>query len=195
MMILEMDETLRRMPSLRLIEDPEIREETRQLTAEAPHYFWIEPATQSSSYHNPLCRETHGLWIHTLMLSTVIERLSDSLIEQEILSERELDLAHSAAILHDQRKHGDPEDPADSSISDHDLYMADVVGGSDLPDAVGSAIASHMGPWYDGPQPTTELERLVHDADMIASSRGITPQLPSPAPKELLDLGCEEVDR
>ena len=193
-MTLDGSETYRRLPSLNLIRDREIRGETAAIAAEAPDYYWSAPATQSDSYHNPLCRGKHGLWIHTLMLSTVIERLRDSRVELGQLTGREIDMAHSAAILHDQRKLGDPEDPSTSSVSDHDLRMARVVSESDLPEAVSDAISTHMGPWYDGPDPSTEIEQLVHDADMIASARGIDPKLPAPAPEELIEIGAEEIE-
>ena len=44
-------ETERRMPSLALIEDDAIREETRKLTMFAPAYFWERPGS-TAGYHN-----------------------------------------------------------------------------------------------------------------------------------------------
>lgn len=185
-------EVERRIPSIRLIEDDNLWRETARLTADAPDYFWTVPAS-TSGYHHPRCRGERGLWAHTLMLSSVIERLAESRVALGELTEDEVDVARAAAILHDQRKNGDPASPSSSSVSDHDLRMADVVR-SELDvdvlvrDAVADAIAAHMGPWYDGPEPETPVERLVHDADMIASTASITPELPEPVPDELADV-------
>jgi hypothetical protein len=187
-------ETVRRLPTLRLIHDEDVRRETARVAARAPRYFWSVPAS-TSSYHHPLCRRERGLWLHTLMVSTVVERLGYSRIELWELSERDLDLAHSASILHDMRKNGPPEDPAESSVSDHDERMARVVREtSALPSGVASAVESHMGPWYDGPEPEAPLQKLVHDADMVASTTTITPAVQGPVPRELAELGLEVVD-
>lgn len=191
---LSVRETVRRLPTLRLIHDEDVRRETARVAARAPPYFWSVPAS-TSSYHHPLCREERGLWLHTLMVSTVVERLCYSRVELWELSSEELDRAHAAAILHDMRKNGPPGDPAESSVSDHDERMARVVREtSALPSGVASAVASHMGPWYDGPEPETALERLVHDADMVASTKTITPAVQGPVPEEFSGLGVEVVE-
>lgn len=190
---LDGDEVYRRMPALGLIEDVELREETARVTAAAPDYFWSVPASVSG-YHNPLCRGDRGLWIHTLMVSTALERLAESYVQRGVLSRRDVDLARSAAVLHDQRKNGPAEAPSDSSVSNHDVLMANVVREEGLPSGVEDAVRAHMGPWYDGPAPETPLEELVHNADMIASTESITAAVPGPVPEELAELGVEEVD-
>lgn len=188
------DEVHRRMPTLRLISDPDIRHETARLTAAAPSYFWTVPAS-TSGFHNPLCRGERGLWVHTLMLSTVIERLAESRTEMGQLDQLGVDCAHAAAILHDQRKNGHPASPSETSVSDHDLRMAEVVREeTTLPEAVWRAIESHMGPWYDGPEPDSRIEQLVHTADMLSSTESVTPAVHGPVPHELEHLDLEEVD-
>jgi hypothetical protein len=187
-------ETVRRLPTLRLIHDLDVRRETARVASRAPSYFWSVPAS-TSSYHHPLCRRERGLWLHTLMLSTVVERLGASRVELGELSEEDLDRAHAAAILHDMRKNGPPEDPSESSVSDHEERMGRVVlEESALSRRVAVAVGSHMGPWYDGPEPQTALARLVHDADMVASTETITPAVQGPVPRELAELGLEVVD-
>jgi len=182
----------RKMPVWSLINDNQIREATFRITLDVPEYFWTVPAS-TSEYHNPICRHEHGLWAHTLMTVTAVHRLVDS---YQALYNVDSDLAYSAAILHDQRKNGDPEDPADSAISDHDLYMADVIRGHEeaekLPDAVPQAVAEHMGSWYDGPEPSSPLAELVHNADMMASTANCTLGVPGPVPQELRKIGCTE---
>jgi len=192
--VLDVEEALRRVPTLRLIEDADLRAEAARVTARAPSYFWEAPAS-TSGYHHPLCRGERGLWVHTLMLSTVVERLADSRVELGDLDREEVDHAHAAAVLHDQRKNGDPSDPSTSSVSDHDLRMAEVLREeADVPESVVSAVETHMGPWYDGPAPESGVERLVHDADMVASTASITPAVHGPLPEELTELDVEEVD-
>jgi hypothetical protein len=186
------DEVKRRIPALKLIADPDLREATREVTATAPEYFWIVPAS-TSGFHHPLCRGRHGLWAHTLMVSTALERLVDSYIEQGLLTPKQADMARAAVILHDQRKNGHPGAPSTSSVSDHDLQMASVLrdhGG--FPDPVIEAVETHMGPWYDGPEPVAPIERLVHSADMVASTSTITVKAPGPVPDELEKIGVEE---
>lgn len=192
---LDAAETRRRLPTLELIESDRVRAITTRLSSDAPEYFWTAPAS-SSNYHHPACRGEHGLWIHTLMLSTVIERLADSYVGQDRLERSDVDLAHAAAILHDQRKLGDPASASESSTSDHDLEMAAVVRDSPLDNRVADAIASHMGAWYDGPEPSTDLEDLVHTADMVSSTSTISPGIHGPLPDELegADAGLDVVD-
>lgn len=187
------EEVDRRIPTLRLIDDDRICVLTARITTQVPDYFWEVPASKSG-YHHPICRKKHGLWAHTLMLSTVIERLGDSYVQQGLLEPEDIDLAHAAAILHDQRKNGLPPNHANKSVGDHEILMADVIRESPLDDRVADAVESHMGPWYDGPQPETHLDQLVHTADMVASTESITPAVQGPIPEELQDRDLQEVD-
>jgi len=181
-------ETTRRLPSLTLIEDDDIRAETRHLARYAPEYFWTRPGS-TKGYHNA---HRHGLWAHTLKLATVIERNADSYTERDRLRERDVDRAHAAAILHDQRKAGED---GEETLHDHDKRMGAVVRErSALDDSVARAIESHMGAWYDGPEPTSTLEELVHVADMVASDENIEIALPGPVPEELVEQGYESAD-
>jgi hypothetical protein len=191
---LSVEETRRRLPPIDYIEDDKIRLEVIELSRRAPAYFWVEPAAQGD-YHNELCRNQHGLWAHSLMVSTGVEYFSDSWVVQGRITEEEVDYARAAAILHDQRKQGPHHDPKDSSTSDHNLSMADVIRQeSDLPEKVATATEEHMGPFYDGPAAESEIGKLVHVADMAGSTNEYTATIPAPAPDELLELGIEEAD-
>jgi len=177
------------MPSLALIDDYDIRDETRRLTQFAPAYFWSRPGS-AAGYHNA---HRHGLWAHTLKLSTVIERLADSYTERGLLrAPLDVDRAHAIAILHDQRKAGED---GEATQSDHDWWMGGVVRQeSELGETVARAIEEHMGPWYDGPEPSSTLAELVHVADMVASDDNVEIALPGPVPEELEAHGYEEVE-
>lgn len=186
------EEVRRRLPPIDRLADRDIAHAVIDLTAEAPAYFWRVPASKSE-YHHPLCRGEHGLWVHTLMGVTALERLLESRVHQGLLDSYEADCARAAQLLHDQRKNG-PHGSTGSSTSDHDLQMASVIEEQPiLPDRVADAVASHMGPWYDGPEPETELQRVVHDADMLASTATVTPAIHGPVPEELADLGLEVI--
>jgi len=182
-------EAERRMPSLDLIENDAIREETRKLTMFAPAYFWERPGS-TAGYHNA---HEHGLWAHTLKLSTVIERLADSYTERGLLRKPlDVDRAHAAAILHDQRKAGED---GEETQSDHDWWMGGVVRQeSELGEAVARAIEEHMGAWGDGPDPSSTLAELVHVADMVASDDNVDIALPAPVPEELTAHGYAAAD-
>jgi len=187
-------EVIDRLPHIREIEDNSIRKETIELSRKAPLYFWEVPAS-SSGKHNPICNKDNGLWAHTLMGAAALERLSETYRYQGFIDDQELDMARSAIILHDQMKNGDPEDPERSSTSYHDKHMGAVIEEeTDLPQKVADAVRSHMGPWYDGPRPTTDLQQLVHYADMIASTKMVTPHIKGPVPDKLKDIGVKRYD-
>ena len=184
-------EAKRRLPAITRVVDEDLRAGVLQLTTEAPGYFWAVPAS-TSGFHHPICRQEHGLWAHTLMVYTAVERLIDS---YEARFGVEPDHARAAALLHDMRKNGPPEDPSSKSVSDHDLQMADVVRQHGaFPDEVADAVAEHMGAWYDGPEPSSPLAELVHNADMLASTANATVAVPGPVPEELKTLGVTEAD-
>ena len=44
-----LEEARRRLPSIRLIEDQQIRDQTAQVASRAPDYFWSVPASSSET--------------------------------------------------------------------------------------------------------------------------------------------------
>ena len=185
------DEAKRRLPAISRIVDEDFREGVIELATQAPESFWTVPAS-TSGYHHPICRKEHGLWAHTLMVYTAVERLVDSYEERFGVDP---DHARVAALVHDMRKNGPPEQPSNKSVSDHDLRMATVVGQHGaFPDEVVDAVAEHMGAWYDGPEPSNPLSELVHNADMLASTSNATVAVPGPVPEELERLGVDEAN-
>jgi hypothetical protein len=164
------------LPPVTLIVDESTRERTiRCIRNHAPDYFWTAPAASSYEHHNPFCCGQRGLWIHTLMVATAYERLVDSHLEQSLITEKEADYGRSAVILHDLKKYGASYEDSESAASDHDLQAAELIRTETPLDAsIADAVAAHMGPWYDGPEPSTPLEQLVHQADMVASTKNGT---------------------
>lgn len=164
------------LPPVTLIDDQDVHDEVVQLAlARTPDYFWTAPAASSYQHHNPYCCGERGLWIHTLMVATAYERLVDTYVEQGRITEYEADLGRAAVLLHDLRKYGAVHEDGERAAKNHDLQAAQLVReDSGLDSRVADAIASHMGPWYEGPEPETALEHLVHQADMMASTKNAT---------------------
>ena len=180
-------ETRRRLPALELIGSDHIREATCEISSFAPQYFWTR-AGSTSGYHNA---HQHGLWAHTLKLSTVIERLADSYTERNLIREEDIDRVHAAAILHDQRKAGMD---GDETRRDHDLRMGQLVADEMGDTIVARLVEEHMGPWYQGPPPQSPRAELLHQADMVASDDNCDIDLPGPVPDELQAHGYQEAE-
>lgn len=174
------------MPAVELIQNSDLRNQTIALIRDFPDYFWEAPATSSSSFHNQFARGKYGLWIHVLMAATALDRVIDSYVEQEKLTPLDADYARSAVLLHDGRKYGKSWTEGDTAEQDHDMLMWAKLCNSEIPYQVADAVATHMGPWYDGPAPVNTLQQVVHQADMMASARHITPAVYN-APQELLE--------
>lgn len=200
---LSVEEVTRRLPPIRMLPD-DLQPGVIELSRNAPDYFWEVRATSGPDvdYHHPIARrEPHGLWAHTLMLFGPLMRLSQTYMAQGEITEQERDYAIAAALLHDQRKRGPHGSTKTSAVSDHDLQMTRVIEESDLPMParyeIADAVAAHMGPseWgYDGPEPETPVQQLVHHADMIASTPNVDVRIPGPVPKELAAMGLEAGD-
>jgi hypothetical protein len=121
------------------------------------------------------------------MTCTSLRRLEDSYIQQDRLTQTEIDHARAALLLHDGRKYGSDWYTGKSAAKDHDLQMSRRLEEQDFGTQIVDAVASHMGAWYAGPEPETPLERLVHHCDMVASARHVTPAVYDP-PSELLEV-------
>lgn len=186
---LDRAEVRRRLPTLQLIEDDTLRSDALMLSQHAPAYFW-QRAGSTAGYHNA---HQHGLWAHTLKLSTVIERLADSYVERGMIRAEDVSRAHAAAILHDQRKAG-PGGGDQETDKDHDLQMAAGVREFVADEVVARCVESHMGAWYEGPYPQSNVEELVHMADMMAADQHCDIDIQEPVPDELRGYGYDGVD-
>jgi len=180
-------EVRRRLPSLALINDDELRQDTLELSRYAPAYFWTRSGS-TAGYHNA---HEHGLWGHTLKLATVISRLADSYVQRGLIREADVDRAHAAAILHDQRKAGES---GNQTRDDHDLLMGERVRECIGDEIVARIVEEHMGAWYEGPDPQSPVAELVHVADMLASDDNVTIDIPAPVPDALERYGYEGVE-
>lgn len=187
-------EVTRRFPEAMTIENKELRTMVLEALQHTPEYFWQVPASSSKKYHNPWCRNQHGLWIHVKMAFTTLNRISDSYVQQGLLPEEWIDYAKAAVLLHDMFKQGMPQEDGESdtghTVSDHDVIGAEwLEDNTDLPEPVTEAVHTHNGGWYDGRAPVDHdcrgrqfhLSMLVHTADMMASDPNTTAGLYKPA--------------
>jgi hypothetical protein len=87
------------------------------------------------------------------------------------------DLATSAFILHDTARYGLKEQHSSYSLNEHPDLAASLILSMDIPitewqsglvEDIAQAVKSHMGRWWKTP-PVTELDKLVHQADVIAA--------------------------
>ncbi|WP_224269239.1 HD domain-containing protein [Haloprofundus salinisoli] len=165
-----------RLPELALVDDTELMREAAVAFFEGHEdYFWTAPAASSYAHHNLYCCGERGLWIHTKMVFAAFERLVDSYLEQGLVSDFERELGRVACLLHDIKKYGETYEQGDHADRDHDVRAADWLRTeTDLDPRVADAVERHMGPWYDGPEPETPLQQLVHLADMTASTKNAT---------------------
>lgn len=169
-------EVRERFPTVDLIENDGIRSDTVETVSRmVPDYFFEVPASSSGKYHNPFCRGTHGLWIHVLMVATAYERLARSWYAQDRITSWEYDCGRAAVLCHDLLKYGHEYNEGDHSVDNHDILAAEWIRhNAEMPDEVPHAVARHNGIWYDGPAPETDLDDLVHAADMVASTGNVT---------------------
>ncbi|WP_158600479.1 HD domain-containing protein [Haloarcula sp. Atlit-7R] len=185
------DEARRRLPAVNLITDEYLQAEVLRVAGKAPKYFWEVPASSPTTL-NQVCSGEHGLWAHTLMVSTVVEELGGY---YERRFDVNLDYARAAAVLHDMRERGDPDAPSKSVVIDHDVRMERYIRDqTSLPDAIAHAVGRHMGAKYEGPGPIGALDELVHQADKIASTANAIYKIPGPVPEELEEIGVEEAE-
>jgi hypothetical protein len=144
-----------------------------------PEYFWDCPASSTGKYHPKSHSKKHGLWLHTKKSFTVYEDLSDSWLEQGLVSQYEVNCGRAAILLHDLLKYGEPGDSEDwqrptHTVSNHDRLASNLLKREmGLPDEAVACVDSHNGPWCRGKSPEDALEMLHHVADMVASRRRI----------------------
>jgi hypothetical protein len=164
------DDVRRQLPEIE-----SLSEEHQELVIEGfltgvPDYFWIRASSSSGKYHSDDECGEYGNLLHTKRVFTIFDRLARSWVEQGLISEQEQEFGRLAVLFHDTMKYGWPSEQNNHTTDEHDIIAAAVgrhiIG---LPDETTAAIESHMGSWASGPNPQTDLQQLVHTADMIAS--------------------------
>lgn len=139
-----------------------------------PSYFWEIGASASGKYHPKFSQGDGGLVRHTKAVVMFLEELL-KMSSYAYMSDDYKDYAIVAAICHDTCKYGCKEFDKNEYSSHgenaaklmaecwHDMYPT-----SDLPELMRLAVLSHMGQW-GADKPFTNIDRVVHMADYIAS--------------------------
>ena len=141
-------------------------------------WFWLSGASASGKYHPAFTKGAGGLVCHTRAVVWVCEELLRMSTYSYMRTEYK-DYARVACLLHDTCKYGtlDAEDKtcyrnhgrlAAENVEKHwNLFFTDIP----CPELLKMAIYSHMGQWVEDKEdrPFTNLDRLVHLSDYIAS--------------------------
>ena len=168
------------------IENEELRKFAHFCVGNIPAYFWEIPASSSGKYHPVTDLGKGGLVRHSLMVYRVgLDLLTQNNITNTIFC----DIVKFATLFHDCCKAGMQNEPAPNTIHEHPTLAVILL--SELSNSFQSteifkliltkiyeAIESHMGRWTTSkyspielPTPETELAKLVHMADYIASRK------------------------
>lgn len=154
---------------------------TTMLCEYVPDYFWQIPASSGGKYHPKFAHGIGGLLRHVqATLIIAYELFRNPIITK--FSRDEEDIVFASLILHDTYKNGlynarwtnnfHPQIAATEFFEGVTREMLE----QPYRTAIYGAIQKHMGPWGGTknnrlPLPETELERLVHLSDYIASRK------------------------
>jgi HD superfamily phosphohydrolase YqeK len=140
-------------------------------------WFWESGASASGKYHPTFTKGVGGLVKHTRAAEMFLEELLHLNTYAYMMDEYK-DFARIAILLHDTCKYGTADTENHDCYRTHGRLAADNVAAAweeyfNTPCSafLHHAIASHMGQWVEDKEdkPFTNLDRLVHLADYIAS--------------------------
>lgn len=175
-------------PEIELINDPNIKKFVRYLLKNAPS-FWQAPGSHEEGIHPPDEHDIGGMILHT---KRVVRSAIFLAFAIEVETQYDYDCLLAAAILHDVAKYIYDEKGEDVVFDPFHAYAVDrFVGwarkesinlgsGSDNAveidmqhlDLILRLIRCSHGVWSEIPEtiPVTELEKTLHQADLIASN-------------------------
>lgn len=140
-------------------------------------WFWKSGASASGKFHPSFAQGDGGLVRHTRAVSLACEELL-RMSTYAYMKDEYKDFARMACLLHDTCKYGSGDEEDSSAYAEHGKLAADAVAqawfeyfGSPCSAFLYHAILSHMGQWTPEREdrPVTNIDRLVHLADYIAS--------------------------
>lgn len=164
---------------IQLIESEDLRDFVRFFFNEkCGEWFWKSGASSSGKYHPAFTHGDGGLVRHTRAVAMVCEELM-RMSSYAYMKDRYKDYARVACLLHDTRKYGNGDTEDKECYKNHGALAADAVAQAwleffdqgEAPELLLMAIRSHMGQWTEDKEdrPFTNIDRLVHLADYIAS--------------------------
>ena len=142
-------------------------------------WFWKSGASSTGKYHPSFSQGEGGLVKHTRAVVWFCDELL-RLSSYAYMRDEYKDYAILACLLHDTCKYGNSNEENKDCYKNHGALAAAAVKNawweffgtdSDCPELLTMAIRSHMGQWTDPREdrPFTNIDRLVHLADYIAS--------------------------
>lgn len=161
---------------LNLIVDEELRMVTKAYLDECvPTYFWEDGASSSGKYHPQFSQGQGGLVRHTKAVVMFAEELL-KMSTYAYMKEAYKDYAIAACIVHDTAKYGMTEF-SKAEYKNHARNAAIAFNNFakecdyNVSEILLNAIVAHMGQWSTEKEdrPFTNVDRLVHMADYIAS--------------------------
>ena len=163
---------------------------------DAPDYFFHVAASSTGKYHPVYALGEGGLMRHTKAVVRMYNHLLSLDQYRNLFTEREIDLGRVACIAHDIQKSGDEAKYIAQSndgknkvftVFYHPLlasqyilqYKNKYLSEEELK-FIASGVESHMGQWNTDkrssvtlPTPETEMQKLIHLADYLASRKDL----------------------
>ena len=173
------------------IKDKKIKKFTAVAVSKLPDYFFEVAASSSGKYHPSYVLGKGGLVRHTkAAVKIALELFQNTTIQS--FTDLEKDMILSAIILHDGVKHG--LNGSKYTVATHPKLICEYIANDEeltemLDESVLNSILTnmwtHMGQWdYDYrskkvvlDRPETEMQKLVHLCDYIASRKCIEVKL------------------
>lgn len=140
-------------------------------------WFWTSGASSSGKYHPVFAQGEGGLVRHTRSVALTCEELL-RMNTYAYMRDEYKDYARVACLLHDTCKYGEFDEMDKNVYSQHGFLASCKVSqawfeffGTEAPELLLMAIKSHMGQWVENKEdrPFTQIDRLVHLSDYIAS--------------------------
>lgn len=161
----------------------------KKLINTIPPYIYEVGASSSGKYHPYYAQNKYGLIRHTIALVRFLNH-TFAIQCMNHWTSRERDILRIAGLMHDSRKSGSQTDyeANKNTKHEHPLFAAEIVRGflgcGTIPDKeiklIASTIETHMGEWRVSqysqtvlPAPKTEMQKLLHWADYLASRKDI----------------------
>ena len=182
---------------LKTFKHEDIKEFAQVLIDNAPEYFFHVGASSTGKYHPKYALGERGLLRHTKSVLRFYNHIISLEQNSNMFTEREVDLGRIACLVHDIQKSGDSEYYNEKSnngentvftVFNHPLlaakyimsYKEQYLSEEELK-FIAIAVGSHMGQWNTNkhepdivlPKPKTEMQKIIHLADYLASRKDI----------------------
>ena len=179
-------------PLIDKFETKEMKLYCTDMIRQIPDYIFEMPSSTSGKYHNKTQCLPHGQVYHIIMFAEILNYLLALKCNQEkFKSPQQRDAMRCVPIFHDALKCG--TDGGMYTVHEHPMLAGAWVRKTkvehDIDDKVKEAIACmcerHSGEWTTSkrskiilPEPSNEMERMIHMCDILSSRNNIDMQPP-----------------